>query len=327
MAADATSTLESANTAIKENPKKSEAYFRKGVACFDLDEFESAQAAFQAGLKLAEGEGASIEKFHTWLRKCTAELDEEFHLSPAATNPPDQSAPATVPVALPSASSVPKIRHDWYQTASDVVITILYKGLKPGDVSVEFGETTLDVSFPTTAGSEYSLDMKLFDKVVVAQSSFRVSSVKVEIKLRKASPFPWTVLEGTEAQLVCPPPPAASSHSPQVASTPAAAALLPAAASATVPTPYASRKNWNAIDRDIKKEEEGEKPEGEEALNKLFRDIYGRADEGTRRAMNKSFQTSGGTVLSTNWSEVSTKDYDKTVQPPDGMAWKKWDKE
>jgi suppressor of G2 allele of SKP1 len=41
--------------------------------------------------------------------------------------------------------------------------------------------------------------------------------------------------------------------------------------------------------------------------------------------MNKSFQTSGGTVLSTNWGEVGTTDYEKERQAPAGMQWKTWE--
>ena len=35
--------------------------------------------------------------------------------------------------------------------------------------------------------------------------------------------------------------------------------------------PYASSKNWDKIDQDLKKEIENEKPEGEAALNGLFK--------------------------------------------------------
>ena len=41
--------------------------------------------------------------------------------------------------------------------------------------------------------------------------------------------------------------------------------------------------------------------------------------------MNKSFQTSGGTVLSTNWKEVGEKDYEKERQAPKGVEWRNWE--
>jgi hypothetical protein len=52
---------------------------------------------------------------------------------------------------------------------------------------------------------------------------------------------------------------------------------------------------------------------------------YHDPEQETRRAMVKSYQTSGGTVLSTNWDEVSKKDYEKEgIQAPKGQVAKKW---
>ena len=91
---------------------------------------------------------------------------------------------------------------------------------------------------------------------------------------------------------------------------------------ADAPRPYSSRRDWNAIDKSITQELEAEKPEGDEALNTLFQQIYRNANEDTRRAMVKSMQTSGGTCLSTNWNEVEKTDYEKERQAPKGMEWK-----
>ena len=85
----------------------------------------------------------------------------------------------------------------------------------------------------------------------------------------------------------------------------------------------AKGKNWDRIAVDIEKELENDKPEGEAALNEMFQKIYSNADDNTKRAMNKSFQESGGTVLSTNWSDIGKEKTD--VKPPDGMEYKKWD--
>lgn len=62
--------------------------------------------------------------------------------------------------------------------------------------------------------------------------------------------------------------------------------------------------------------------QGEAAVQQLFRKIYADANEDTKKAMMKSFYESGGTVLSTNWSEVGAQKVD--VKPPDGCEFKKW---
>ncbi|EQC29674.1 hypothetical protein SDRG_12676 [Saprolegnia diclina VS20] len=292
--------LRDASAAVAQDPSLLMAYQRQGIALFGLERFREAKAAFTIGKDKAGNHDQALARFKTWLRKCDAELEDEDELPE-----PKAVAPAPVPVAAPSK---PALRHEWYQSGTHVTLSLMQKGLQPDDVTVTFSPNHLHVQFRINGEIIDAFQKQLYGAIVEAESSFRVSSVKVELRLKKANEgFAWDQLEGHGL----------------VAPTGALPLPTPAVLSAP-PKPYASKRDWNKIDKTIGEELEAEKPEGEAAMQKLFADIYAKADEDTRRAMNKSFQTSGGTVLSTNWKEVKAKDYEEEKPVPEGMQWKKW---
>ena len=97
---------------------------------------------------------------------------------PHATEEEVQShpSPQEQQVAPPPA---PTIKHDWYQTQADVYVNVMVKRLKRDDVSVEFGERSLDVSITLGDGGHYSLTFTLAHNIVPQKSSFKVLSTKV----------------------------------------------------------------------------------------------------------------------------------------------------
>ena len=196
-----------------------------------------------------------------------------------------------------------------------VTVSVYAKGVKKDDCDVEFDATSAMVTVKLSDSSEYQLYLDLAGNIDPSLSKADVLSTKVEIKLKKSPEVKWDGLERAEAAQIQEQLHASGAGSVQK----------------TYPTskPKSAKKDWDAVEADLKKQEMEEKPEGDEALNKLFKEIYGNANEDTRRAMMKSFQTSGGTVLSTNWDEVGKKDYEKErdegkLAAPNGMEWKKW---
>lgn len=223
-------------------------------------------------------------------------MTEEQHTAP-------QGEPAAVP--MPSG---PKTRYDWYQTETHVVVTILVKGAKNEDLDMNFQTNTLSASLKLPSGTDYSLELDLAHPVVADQCTFKVMSTKIEIKLKKEEGIRWNKLESDHV----------ASNVKQF--TPASSAT---AAAPKYPSSSHHTRDWDKLVSDIKAEEKDEKPEGDAALNSLFQQIYSDGSDEVKKAMNKSFSESGGTVLSTNWGEIAQK---KTqVKPPDGMEYKEYE--
>ena len=215
-----------------------------------------------------------------------------------------------------SSSSTTRARYrlQWYQNADAVSVEIFVKGTKQmpsGKVRTHFEETGATVEVDDGhADGPYKLELKLQGKVLPEETKVELLSTKIEIKLAKADKgAQWADLEegGEPRGLSTAPAPTQAVAPPGKVGDPR----------------KKSPAEWAALEAEIKQIEKEDKPEGEQALQALFKDIYGKADEDTQKAMIKSFQESNGTVLSTNWNEVGGKKVE--VQPPDGMVSKKYE--
>lgn len=174
-------------------------------------------------------------------------------------------------------------------------------------------------------------------EIDITKSNYTVGKVKVEVRFVKdaAMIMRWGGLVGDAPDRECASATTPRSLSVIEANTPAPPIALNAFPTTTTSIPAASArnhkpfyKNWDGITSEIladdKQVSTSEDPNagGDAAVNKFFQEIYGNADENTKRAMMKSFVESGGTTLSTNWEEVGKGEV--SVKPPQGSEWKKW---
>lgn len=179
-----------------------------------------------------------------------------------------------------------KVKYDWYQTDVHITINVLIKNLAVQDVQVIFEEKFVEIKL----SSEQLFSLNLLKSIVPPQCTYRVKPTKIELKLKKVNEDIWNTLDAVKPEQ-------------------------------TNQKPTVNKCNWDKL---VETELKDDTAEGEAALNELFQKIYTDGNDEVKKAMNKSFLESGGTVLSTNWKEVGDKKVD--IKPPDGMEWKKWDK-
>ena len=88
-----------------------------------------------------------------------------------------QQCQPTQPVPPPA----PKIKHDWYQTQSDVCVDVMIKRLKPRDVSVAIDAQSLIVHIQLDEERKETLEFRLAHPIVPQKSSYKVLSTKVSM--------------------------------------------------------------------------------------------------------------------------------------------------
>jgi suppressor of G2 allele of SKP1 len=194
-------------------------------------------------------------------------------------------------------SSSIKIIQNWYQSPSTVTVNL--------DSNTEFNNNEFKVNLERKKveikhNDNLVYSINLSNAINVTGSTFEINKKKLTLSLKKEIPdFNWVALD-------------LSAQTTENAFKP------------SYPTSSKVKKNWDNLDKEIEKDLNKD-VQGEDGMWKLFKEIYERGDENTRRAMIKSFQTSSGTVLSTNWGEVVEKDYEgrDRVEPPKGQDWAK----
>ena len=311
----------------------------RGKAEFALGQFKNAAALFKQAKDMLPSVDASIRselerQCTVWNNKSQLELSSTRSMgdinagaylntsapqNPAMFTPNEPAAASSAPPRIEeSKTSVEgpaqiNLTYDWYQNAQHVFVS--YKIKRGGDalksnLKVSFTETTV-VLENSGNDDEVLVHLDLAEKINPEASSYTCTDKRIDLKLKKESETDWRLLEGTGK----PATGGAATSAPVTVKR----GFQPA-----YPSSSKKKKNWDQLDKELEKELEADKPEGGDALNSLMKKVYGQMDEDTKRAMVKSYQTSGGTVLSTNWAEVKDKDYDGKDRPsaPDGQEWR-----
>jgi len=183
----------------------------------------------------------------------------------------------------PSPKPALKVREHWGQEKGKIVLTMYQKKLTKENVKVECTEDTISVLLSLPDGSKYSRHVQLVGEIIPNELRWVVNPYKVQVFApKKDRQKKWKTYELNDEEK-------AQKKERSIFNS------------------WSSEK-----EKAINEQYEGLKKEEEEAnaLDSLFKKIYKDASDDTRRAMIKSYQTSGGTVLSTNWDEVKTKDYE-----------------
>ena len=263
-------------------------YLCRGKVLFYLSKFVECKMTLNNALHLISStDKESLNLLTPWLNKADVELKEGGVVDYNVTNVGQL-----------------KIIYNWIQTGTDITIDVTSNhNLNAYDIKLE----KKLISFIDKKEGTVKYEIKLTNGILPEKSSFKITSaMKCKLELKKeVENFNWVNLEVNPSDDSLNNPKDKVIHG-------------------YYPSSSKVKKDWSQLDKEFdEQEKEDALKDGNEGMWRLFRDIYAKGNEETRRAMIKSFQTSGGTVLSTNWNEVKDKDYEGKDRPeaPTGQEW------
>ncbi len=296
-------------SSIKSSENKQEqilAYSYIGSCFIELSQYDKAIEILSEGLKINPHSFELNHKLGIALFKCKnfEEADKVFRTALISSSNSEErqkliiwQTKASIELEQIKIAQMKKIgnikfSNNWYQSDSTVVVSL--------DCNIPLNKVKCEILYESTAISvlidtvkAYSINLS--NKITPQSCTHKILSQKIELSLcKEVKGFNWITLDSQSANKV-----------------------------QSYPTSCKNKVDFSEIDKELNSEFKKDKPEGNDAMMKLFKEIYANADEETKRAMMKSYATSGGTVLSTNWKEVQEKDYSGKDRPtaPDGQQW------
>ena len=263
-------------------------YLSRGKVLFYLSKFVECKMTLNNALHLiSSADKESLTLLTPWLNKADVELKEGGVINYNVTNVGEL-----------------KVIYNWIQTGTNITVDVTSNhNLNAYDIKIN--KKSIEFIDKKEGALKYSIN--LTNGIVPEKSSYKITSaMKCKLELQKeVENFNWVNLEVNKDDNSLNNPKDKVVHGYYPSSR------------------KLKRIGSNYIKEINEQEKEDATKDGNEGMWRLFRDIYAKGNEETRRAMIKSFQTSGGTVLSTNWNEVKDKDYEGKDRPeaPQGQEW------
>ncbi len=186
--------MEDSEKALELDNKDWRVFHKKGLALFNLKEYKTALVVLEEGKLIAENGTIFGHLFNEWIEKSKAHLPIE---TVESSEPIKKDEPAEQPKPI----LPPTIKHEWYQSESQVTISVLAKNRTLTDVQVEYTENKLTVKNIDPEKQDFDFVFNLEYPIQAEQTLVKFMSTKIEIKLKKCEPLQWKVINITAEEL------------------------------------------------------------------------------------------------------------------------------